>query len=105
METFAMFDDGSAGTLLEEVIAKQLGFKGLPQNIVKKETTQPLAINTKLGLTHETEEPLTPNHFLMRCTNSTQTPHPPDEAICLRKQWRIADAKTEDSVLLDQHPS
>jgi len=28
METFAMFDDGSAVTLLEEVIADHLGLKG-----------------------------------------------------------------------------
>ncbi|XP_036346061.1 uncharacterized protein LOC118755326 [Rhagoletis pomonella] len=45
---------------------------------------------TDLPLSHEDDEPLTPNHFLIGCVNSTQTPHPVDEKICLRKQWRIA---------------
>ncbi|XP_036320427.1 uncharacterized protein LOC118734936 [Rhagoletis pomonella] len=38
----------------------------------------------------EEDEPLTPNQFLLGCVNSTQTPHPVDEQICLRKQWGIA---------------
>ncbi|XP_036345864.1 uncharacterized protein LOC118755091 [Rhagoletis pomonella] len=45
---------------------------------------------TDLPISHEEDEPLTPNHFLLGCVNSTQTPHPVDEKICLRKQWRIA---------------
>ncbi|XP_036340426.1 uncharacterized protein LOC118749754 [Rhagoletis pomonella] len=45
---------------------------------------------TDLPLSHEDDEPLTPNHFLIGCVNSTQTPNPVDEKICLRKQWRIA---------------
>lgn len=37
------------------------------------------------------EEPLTPNHFLLGVSSSTQTPEPVDpRAHCLRKQWRIA---------------
>ncbi|XP_036344587.1 uncharacterized protein LOC118753817 [Rhagoletis pomonella] len=45
---------------------------------------------TDLPISHEEDEPLTPNHFLLGCVNSTQTPNPVDEKICLRKQWRIA---------------
>ncbi|XP_055918553.1 uncharacterized protein LOC129950651 [Eupeodes corollae] len=45
---------------------------------------------TDISLSTEDEEPLTPNHFLLGCVNSTQTPYPPDEKVCLRKQWKIA---------------
>lgn len=35
-------------------------------------------------------EPITPNHFLLGCINSTQTPNNFDPQLnCLRKQWRI----------------
>lgn len=40
-------------------------------------------------LTH-LPDPLTPKHFLLRCSNSTQTPGPFDPRLySLRKQWRI----------------
>ncbi|XP_017462993.1 PREDICTED: uncharacterized protein LOC108356391, partial [Rhagoletis zephyria] len=45
---------------------------------------------TELAVTPQDEEPLTPNHFLLGCLNSTQTPNPAEEKVCLRKQWRIA---------------
>ncbi|KAL7724625.1 hypothetical protein ACLKA6_013859 [Drosophila palustris] len=45
---------------------------------------------TELPITHEDDEPLTPNHFLIGCPNSTQTPCTDGSDLCLRKQWRIA---------------
>ena len=45
---------------------------------------------TDVPLAAEDDEPITPNHFLIGCLNSTQTSHPVDEKIILRKQWRIA---------------
>ncbi|XP_059223126.1 uncharacterized protein LOC131996940 [Stomoxys calcitrans] len=45
---------------------------------------------THLPVTPEDPEPLTPNHFLLGCTNSTQTPAPYEPRLmCLRKQWRV----------------
>ncbi|XP_075151929.1 uncharacterized protein LOC142225965 isoform X6 [Haematobia irritans] len=45
---------------------------------------------THLPVGPEDPEPLTPNHFLLGCTNSTQTPAPFEpRMLCLRKQWRI----------------
>ena len=46
---------------------------------------------THLAVTPEDPEPLTPNHFLLGCSNSTQTPAPFEPRLmCLRKQWRVA---------------
>lgn len=45
---------------------------------------------THLPVTPEEPEPLTPNHFLLGCTNSTQTPSTPEPRLmCLRKQWKV----------------
>ncbi|XP_058979028.1 uncharacterized protein LOC131802654 isoform X1 [Musca domestica] len=45
---------------------------------------------THLPVTPEDPDPLTPNHFLLGCTNSTQTPAPFEPRLmCLRKQWRV----------------
>lgn len=44
---------------------------------------------TELPLTSEEDEPLTPNHFLIGCTNSTQTTNVDDSPICSRKQWQV----------------
>lgn len=45
---------------------------------------------THLPVSHDEEEPITPNHFLLGGTSSTQTPGPLDPtAYCSRKQWRI----------------
>ncbi|XP_075164613.1 uncharacterized protein LOC142237137 [Haematobia irritans] len=45
---------------------------------------------THLAVTPEDPDPLTPNHFLLGCANSTQTPAPYEPRLmCLRKQWRI----------------
>ncbi|XP_046801534.1 uncharacterized protein LOC124418671 [Lucilia cuprina] len=47
---------------------------------------------THLSLSHEDEEPLTPNNFLLGCPNTSQTPtgeinnHP----VALRNHWRIS---------------
>ena len=38
------------------------------------------------------EEPITPNHFLVGCLNSTQIPPPLPEVVCLKKQWRIGQS-------------
>ncbi|XP_037943341.1 uncharacterized protein LOC119676179 [Teleopsis dalmanni] len=45
---------------------------------------------TDIPLTAESPEPITPNHFLLGCLNSTQTPCEDEKKICLRKQCRIA---------------
>ncbi|XP_067627808.1 uncharacterized protein [Eurosta solidaginis] len=45
---------------------------------------------TELPITPHEDEPLTPNHFLLGCLNSTQMPSQAEEKTCLRKQWRIA---------------
>lgn len=46
---------------------------------------------TELPLENKSDEPLTPNHFLIGTMNSTQTPGEDDGRLwCHRKQWRIA---------------
>ncbi|XP_036347022.1 uncharacterized protein LOC118756363, partial [Rhagoletis pomonella] len=45
---------------------------------------------TEIPVSPHDEEPLTPNHFLFGCTNSTQTPSLDERHICPRKQWKIA---------------
>ena len=42
---------------------------------------------TNIPILAEEDEPITLNHFLIGCVNSTQTPHPDETSICLRKQW------------------
>ncbi|XP_075162850.1 uncharacterized protein LOC142235483 [Haematobia irritans] len=45
---------------------------------------------THLPVTPDEPEPLTPNHFLLGCINSTQTPGEYDHRACSsRKQWRL----------------
>ncbi|XP_073835298.1 uncharacterized protein isoform X2 [Musca autumnalis] len=45
---------------------------------------------THLAVSPEDPDPLTPNHFLLGCANSTQTPAPFEPRLMsLRKQWRI----------------
>ncbi|XP_075150827.1 uncharacterized protein LOC142224934 [Haematobia irritans] len=45
---------------------------------------------THLPITIDDPQPLTPNHFLLGCCNSTQTPSPfYPQNLCLRKQWKI----------------
>lgn len=45
---------------------------------------------THIPVTPDEPEPLTPNHFLLNCINSTQTPAVYEHRICSsRKQWRI----------------
>ncbi|XP_065365548.1 uncharacterized protein LOC135958579 [Calliphora vicina] len=47
---------------------------------------------THLPLSHEDEEPLTPNHFLLGCPNTTQTPAgaKDEQPVVLKNQWRIS---------------
>ena len=47
---------------------------------------------THLPLSHENEEPLTPNHFLLGAANTAQTPAGAitEKQTVLRKQWRIS---------------
>ena len=47
---------------------------------------------THLPLSHEDEEPLTPNHFLLGSPNTAQTPvgATEQEPILMKKQWRIS---------------
>lgn len=48
---------------------------------------------THLPVAGDEDEPLTPNHFLLGCASSTQTPGPDDNKLmCMRKQWRVAQA-------------
>lgn len=48
---------------------------------------------THVPVSNDDDEPLTPNHFLLGTSSSTQTPGADDERlVCMRKQWRIANA-------------
>ncbi|XP_036347887.1 uncharacterized protein LOC118757238 [Rhagoletis pomonella] len=47
---------------------------------------------TDIPISHHDQEPLTPNHFLLGCLNSTQTPSLEEEKLCTREQWRISQA-------------
>lgn len=46
---------------------------------------------THVPVTCDEDEPLTPNHLLLGCSSSTQTPGPDDDKLlCMRKQYRVA---------------
>ena len=80
-------------------IAKRFLYDALKNEAPKTETLVSVLIEaenvinsrplTEIPVTSEDDEPITPNHFLMGCVNSTQTPHP-ETQVCLKKQWRIA---------------
>ncbi|XP_036324786.1 uncharacterized protein LOC118738021 [Rhagoletis pomonella] len=92
----------SAGGCWERLIqcVKRLLQRVLKEEAPRLETFQSVLIEaenilnsrplTELALTSQDEEPLTPNHFLLGCLNSTQMPSSVEERVCLRKQWRIA---------------
>lgn len=94
--------DPSSGGCWERLIqcTKRLLHKVLKEEAPRVETLRSVLIEieniinsrplTDIPVTSGEEEPLTPNHFLVGCLNSTQTPHPEEEKICLRKQWKIA---------------
>ncbi|XP_017478710.1 PREDICTED: uncharacterized protein LOC108368371 isoform X1 [Rhagoletis zephyria] len=94
--------DPSSGGCWERLIqcTKRLLHKVFKEEAPRLETFRSVLIEienivnnrplTDLPVTPEEEEPLTPNHFLVGCLNSTQTPHPEENRLCLRKQWRIA---------------
>ena len=76
-------------TLKEVAPKEQSMFQSLlieAENIVN---SRPL---THLPLSSQDEEPLTPNHFLLGCPNTAQTPSGIDigKPAVLRKQWRIS---------------
>ncbi|XP_036347224.1 uncharacterized protein LOC118756578 [Rhagoletis pomonella] len=92
----------SSGGCWERLIrvVKSLLAKTLREVAPKVDTLQSVLIEaeniinsrplTDVPVLHEDDEPLTPNHFLLGCANSTQTPYPADDKVCLRKQWRIS---------------
>lgn len=45
---------------------------------------------THVPISIDEEEPLTPNHFLLGTSNSTQTSNMNNDKVVYRKQWRIA---------------
>lgn len=92
----------SEGGVWERLVqsVKKAMYIMLKEQAPKLETLQAFLIETEnmvksRPLTHlpvapEDPEPLTPNHFLLGCTNSTQTPAPYEPRLmCLRKQWRV----------------
>ncbi|XP_036340511.1 uncharacterized protein LOC118749837 [Rhagoletis pomonella] len=91
--------EGGAWERLVQSVKKAL-FTMLKEHSPRLETLQSLLIETgnmvnarpltHLPVTPEEPEPLTPNHFLLGCPNSTQTPAPFDHRLlCVRKQWRV----------------
>ncbi|XP_037816930.1 uncharacterized protein LOC119607192 [Lucilia sericata] len=92
----------SSGGVWERLIRiiKRLLSKTLKDTSPKVETLRSLLIEaenilnsrplTDIPINSDEDEPITPNHFLIGCVNSTQTPSVSDENICLRKQWKIA---------------
>lgn len=94
--------DPSAGGAWERLVqsVKKALYSILKEHVPRPETLYSLLVEcenmvnarplTHLPVTPEEPEPLTPNHFLLGCPNSTQTPAPFDPKLCSqRKQWRI----------------
>ncbi|XP_037813256.1 uncharacterized protein LOC119604602 isoform X1 [Lucilia sericata] len=94
--------DPSAGGCWERLVqsVKKALYATLKEQTVRPETLYSLLVEcenilnsrplTHLPVTPDEPEPLTPNHFLLGCSNSTQTPGPFNSKCCtLRKQWRI----------------
>ncbi|XP_017470509.1 PREDICTED: uncharacterized protein LOC108362157 [Rhagoletis zephyria] len=100
--TFNCPADPSAGSCWERLVqcVKRLLSKVLQEEAPRLETFRSVVIEaenivtsrplTDLPLTAEEDEPLTPNHFLLGCLNTTQMPTEEEFKICLRKQWRIS---------------
>ncbi|XP_033251135.1 uncharacterized protein LOC117190182 [Drosophila miranda] len=60
----------------------------LPKDRLYIVNSRPL---THIALDNPTDDPITPNHFLLGSPNSSQTPHPQEEMYQpTRKEWRIA---------------
>ncbi|XP_037927451.1 uncharacterized protein LOC119661993 [Teleopsis dalmanni] len=91
----------SAGGCWERLIRtiKRLLFKSIREEALKVETLRAALIEaeniinsrplTDIPLTHSEQEPLTLNHFLLSCANSTQTRYKDAIPISLGKQWHI----------------
>ncbi|XP_036346995.1 uncharacterized protein LOC118756332 isoform X1 [Rhagoletis pomonella] len=83
-------------------IVKRLLTKIIREEVPREDTLRSVLIEienilnsrplTEVPLSSEEDDPITPNHFLLGCSNSTQTPQPVDGKLCLRKQWRIAQS-------------
>lgn len=74
--------------VLKEKHPKEYTLRSLLYEAMNIVNSRPL---THVSVSSDDEPPLTPNHFLIGHTNSTQTPELPDDKnVCLRKQWRIA---------------
>ncbi|XP_065365610.1 uncharacterized protein LOC135958645 [Calliphora vicina] len=81
-------------------IVKRLLLKTLRDSTPRLETLRSVLIEaeniinsrplTEIPVSSEDAESITPNHFLIGCLNTMQTPITNEENICLRKQWRIA---------------
>lgn len=94
--------DPSAGGSWERLVqsVKKALYATLREQTPRPETLYSLLVEcenivnsrplTHLPVTPDEPEPLTPNHFLLFCSNSTQTPAPFNhKLLSMRKQWRI----------------
>ncbi|XP_037809650.1 uncharacterized protein LOC119602292 isoform X1 [Lucilia sericata] len=94
--------DPSAGGAWERLVqsVKRALYAMLKEHAPRLETLYSLLVETEnmvnsrplthIPITPNEPEPLTPNHFIVGCTSSTQTPAEYEHRICAsRKQWRI----------------
>lgn len=91
---------GGAWERLVQSVKKVLSYT-LHEEAPRIETLQSLLIEaesivnnrplTDVPLSHEEEDPITPNHFILGSASYTETPEEDNKKIwCLRKQWRIS---------------
>ncbi|XP_059216472.1 uncharacterized protein LOC131994137 isoform X3 [Stomoxys calcitrans] len=91
--------EGGVWERLVQSVKKAL-YAMLKEHAPKLETLQALLIEaenmvnarplTHIPVSPDDSEPLTPNHFILGCPNSTHTPAPFEPRLmCLRKQWRV----------------
>lgn len=76
--------------LLKDVAPKTETLRSFLMEAANIINSRPL---THLPISHQDEDPLTPNSFLLGCSNSIQTVGSFDDRLwCLRKQWRISQS-------------
>ncbi|XP_059216147.1 uncharacterized protein LOC131994043 isoform X2 [Stomoxys calcitrans] len=91
--------EGGVWERLVQSVKKAL-YAMLKEHAPKLETLQALLMEaenmvnarplTHIPVSPDDSEPLTPNHFILGCPNSTHTPAPFEPRLmCLRKQWRV----------------